>query len=808
LKGSIQCRVAVRSALDAFGRRRLHFFHHQGTKPLPFIPFHCRALLLSLLLSLALSACGGKKTRIQAPTPAPSTTQTSTRGETPPASTAGKTPDSKRTQPPRDQRAGNLPPAARPRDQLPYPAIPPAARPGGPIFLRVALDVDQAAVAFNAPAETELWDQEKRLGSITGQAEVLIPVMGAVPEKFWVQVAAPDTEDEADSVLSDFRRKGYSGLSRWNERLQRYQIRLGPYQSRSRAEQVRSQTTPDAFIVSESMETSSTASLQSESDQWYGARFQLRPAEGRLLRFKGRSYRGWFEVFVNRKGSLTLVNVVELEDYLRGVVPNELSPYLFPQVEALKAQAIAARTYALRNRGQFGADGFDLFSTIRSQVYGGRESERPLSDEAIQLTQGLIATYQGQPIEALYSATCGGHTEDSSNVFSSREVPYLKGVPCMGEQLAEEGGEGLTIPAELTVDFSLGLVSLSGIDLFAEEIEYSRRISAAEMQSWTRRSAMLAGLSAPALSSTDVEGFFLWLSRTAGASEAEARYTPRDASLALKDFEDLDLLDLRLRPHVAWLLEKGILQAEGKRLIPVLPLRRGYVLQALGRMLQLYQQHFVRQGRITKLADGSVQIAESQNAGSYSFLPSLLLYRRDGRSLSPLSSLRLQGGEPVWFFADDQGLKLLMVENGKGPAAGALAPSATWEYRISRADLSKRINSLLPVGPVRDIEPVSYGVSGRVLKLRVASSRGETVLSGARLRTALGLRDTLFTLERSLNDDGVVERFIFRGRGWGHGVGLCQIGSVGLARQGKNFVEILKSYYSGIEIEPIAVEGK
>lgn len=113
------------------------------------------------------------------------------------------------------------------------------------------------------------------------------------------------------------------------------------------------------------------------------------------VRFNERPYRGRIEVFTNTRGSLTVVNVLGLEDYVRGVVANELSPGGYPALEALKAQAIAARTYALRNRGQFMAQGFDLLPTTRSQVYRGLSSEHPLSTRAVDETRGLIATYKG-----------------------------------------------------------------------------------------------------------------------------------------------------------------------------------------------------------------------------------------------------------------------------------------------------------------------------------------------------------------------------------------------------------------------------
>jgi len=126
------------------------------------------------------------------------------------------------------------------------------------------------------------------------------------------------------------------------------------------------------------------------------------------------------------------VNELGLEDYVRGVVANELSPGGYPALEALKAQAVAARTYALRNRGQFMSQGFDVLPTTRSQVYRGLTSENPLSTRAVDETRGLVATYNGELINALYTSTCGGRTEDAENIFN-QAVPYLRGRECAVE---------------------------------------------------------------------------------------------------------------------------------------------------------------------------------------------------------------------------------------------------------------------------------------------------------------------------------------------------------------------------------------
>jgi stage II sporulation protein D len=141
---------------------------------------------------------------------------------------------------------------------------------------------------------------------------------------------------------------------------------------------------------------------------------------GELLQTEASPYRGLLEVRPADEGKLTVVNVVHLEDYLRGVVPNELSPQAFPQLEALKAQAVAARTYALAHVGDYSSKGYDVCATPSCQVYRGQASEQPLTDRAVEDTRGIVATWRGRPINAYYTSTCGGHTEAGGPIFATR----------------------------------------------------------------------------------------------------------------------------------------------------------------------------------------------------------------------------------------------------------------------------------------------------------------------------------------------------------------------------------------------------
>ncbi len=138
------------------------------------------------------------------------------------------------------------------------------------------------------------------------------------------------------------------------------------------------------------------------------------------------SYRGALETVPTESeaGSLNVVNALALEQYVKGVMPNEVPPS-WP-LEELKAQAVAVRSIALT--GDVGGNGFDLYSDTRSQVYEGLESEAARTNDAVGITRGQVLMYGGEVAQALYSACSGGHTESVENVFGTA-VPYLVGVP-------------------------------------------------------------------------------------------------------------------------------------------------------------------------------------------------------------------------------------------------------------------------------------------------------------------------------------------------------------------------------------------
>ncbi|MEO0226434.1 MAG: SpoIID/LytB domain-containing protein [candidate division WOR-3 bacterium] len=154
----------------------------------------------------------------------------------------------------------------------------------------------------------------------------------------------------------------------------------------------------------------------------------LKTKEGRVM-VNGKPYRGNLEI-KNINNKIWVINVVDIEDYLKGVVPCEIGRITKDLMEAAKAQAIAARTYAYSHINQYAQLGFDLYATTRDQLYGGINAEDELISTAIKKTSGFILTYHGQPIQAKYHSTCGGRTADFNDAWRGIGPPYLKSVVC------------------------------------------------------------------------------------------------------------------------------------------------------------------------------------------------------------------------------------------------------------------------------------------------------------------------------------------------------------------------------------------
>jgi peptidoglycan hydrolase-like amidase len=657
-----------------------------------------------------------------------------------------------------------------------------------------------------------------------------------------------------------------------------------------------------------------------------------------FLRVGGKEYRGEMQLILNARGRINVVNALPLEQYLRGVVPMELSPGAYPAMEALKAQAVAARTYALAHRSQSREADFDLRDDTRSQVYGGLTAERDLTNRAVEETHGIVALYTNDegklvPIDALYTANCGGRTENNEVIFGGKPLSYLRSVACQPDRQTLAGhdivsnrtAESLVESEGRAVMRDIALLQVLGF-LLPRKASNSYLRSApddGEMRNWMARAAELAGRDAPRMSKDAARfgGFAVVLaSALYGKGRASLLLTPADvdyllAGLAVKEATP------DVRANLAMLLRDRILQWPAG-LDSRAPITRTLVIETLARAMVMKSRatqtgnlqspvanlkfettRAAEQGRlfvtpspagkspaaevastkttaantptkaIAKTAAKPKQIARSNkttktkvlastkphakanaqpgtlarsdaedrparvgqemttkeviaysNASSFDrdnsinrnaardalngleVEPGAWMFRSFGDVGYAVDRLTLVGGERVIYHISSTGRVdfIEAVPSERGASSDRFSSVAQWQERISAEEMQRRLaRANVNVGPLESIAPVEFTDSNRVIEIEVVGYDGTARLRGPQLRSILGLKENLFVVDREYDARGRVIGFVFTGRGWGHGVGMCQVGAYGLARDGYSYTQILQKYYTGVKVQKV-----
>jgi stage II sporulation protein D len=474
-----------------------------------------------------------------------------------------------------------------------------------------------------------------------------------------------------------------------------------------------------------------------------GGRVRIEPSAA-PFEIDTRAYRGALEIFANTRRTLTVVNELPLETYLLGVVPNELNPTTFGQLEALKAQAVAARTYIYRNLGQYKKEGYDICATDACQVYFGALTEHPQATQAVMETRGTIAAYDGKPINALYSSTCGGRTEDAEHIFNEK-VPYLVSTSCEYKHPDMRFTTSRAVP-----DWKDGVLAVAGVKTYSD-------------------AARFMGLSARG----EPE------STSVGPLATFIRQTFYPSVLTTSD--------------LSFVREQGLLTAG-----EVTPRK-----ELLFRLIDKKSAFEWQQGVLVSFDAGRLQMLVSGQLKNFSLAPDALVYHRVGDSRVPLREGSWIGGELVDFRAEGDTIPMLVYRiNFANPAADRYSRLAIWQVHKTKAELDAAFKSLA-IGEFSDLQVIQRGASERLVSTEIVGATGRRTVTALRLRTLLGLRDSLFSYDIERNAAGAVVGATFFGRGWGHGVGMCQVGAYGMALAGAGYEEILKKYYAGIELRKI-----
>jgi stage II sporulation protein D len=553
-----------------------------------------------------------------------------------------------------------------------------------------------------------------------------------------------------------------------------------------------------------------------------GESARIATPDGEPLLVDGKPYRGEIEVSINGRGLLNVISIVNLEDYLRGVVPEEMGPEVFPAIEALKAQAVAARTYALMPPPH-GSEGFDLCSKPHCQVFGGLSSEHPLSDAAVQATAGMVLAWNGAPAHAYFSSTCGGHTEDVTNIFDEPPLPYLRGVPCYPESV-----EFLRLPgAMIPVDFQrmdgttahevvarLLAVGVVTPDEAAAGV-FSRRARSEEAAEWVRRAGRAAGISIDEKAAASVRvdtalGCVKSLCDAFGISLQAHLIDPKDVEAAARFSEmrglSVDEIGIALLALKAGMLPDGLEPGW-----TTAKLSRGNVLELLERFLRAQG---TLDGKVVRFAgsrDGQPLVLDGKDVVPLKLLPRtpLLSKRRDGRPrLREALDLKLLDKLRVLTDAAGNVSYVELEEDPDGAALDRTSSYSWWTRRIPLDQLQRQCEAR-GISGVRDARVARTSAAGRVVALELLDARGQRhLVEKFAVRELLGLPDLRAELHLERDASGKLEAITAVGRGWGHGVGLCQVGAFGLALEGSTYQQILAHYYPGTSLVPLTDLGR
>ncbi|MFL6374920.1 MAG: SpoIID/LytB domain-containing protein [Pyrinomonadaceae bacterium] len=687
-------------------------------------------------------------------------------------------------------------------------------------------EVEDYRIEFqNLPSQNDANQLAKDIRDNTGETAIVSLDPQANTWKVWVGSVKP-TEDEALALKQKLTEKGFDDAVTATEKkaiVSADAVALSQQLKTQGASEVRSlvkTTGSTSAAVSGSVDPNlrevivkapvATASFTSLKAVAFGSINE----RANPVRLNGKAYRGKIEVFVNSRGTLTVVNVVPLEDYLLGVVPAELG---LPQLEAEKAQAVAARTYAIANIGAYGKQGFDMVPTIWSQVYNGVSIETAMGTRAVNETRGIVATYQGKPIMAYFTSTCGGRTEDGGNIFDKGE-PYLKGVECSIEGHRHFDPfmvKTVRTPARVRDAANLDLVRLmsifasNGFYLSTAEMTdywFDEPPNVSEVSNWLNQLAGKFGKPFPNVDKNTVKpaelahvlaGFIY------APNYADTLLTDSDVNYLLA-FDDASEVPKERRADIAALLRDGYFT-----LHPDLTIKPNKSFTR-AEMLRVIRQIFdkkkwmpdMQTGEAKSSVNGMLVLKSGKSERQVPIKPDVFLFRQFGTTMYPVKEAALVGGEQVAYELDPTGaVKYLEIKPTESPTtADRMSPWEYWNKTLSSSEVQSRLSRYVRgIGTLIDVNVKKVGYSRRPIELEIVGSNGVKTLAGGKIRSALRLPEQLFVMNKRYSGTTAVS-YTFTGRGWGHGVGMCQYGAFGMAKMGIKYDEIIKHYYTGVEL--------
>jgi stage II sporulation protein D len=737
-----------------------------------------RRLALTLTLSL-IAACAATTPPPQ--TPAPTTT---TAPSTPAAQTA----------PVRSTNA--LTPVASMPKTIAEPRI------------RVGLMSDQSTVSFPRTADGYYLITGKGPSLIRRGFTATAPLANA-PVRYAVQVSAISDQSSAQTLVEKIRTEtGLRVDTVFDVANGQYKVIAGDFESSDAATPARSNLTErgygkDLLIVRRPSDQAFEKRITIVDDEGDRATFDgpsltVMPATAETITIDKQPYRSAARLFINARGLINVINEVNFEEYLYGVVPSEMGPTIYDEVEALKAQAVAARTYAFRNLRQFESEGYDICPGPACQAYKGFSAEHELSTRAVRETAGLIVTMDGKPVDTLYSATCGGQTSDVSTMFPGRNDPHLKSVSCVElEMMSVAGRADSGLLGEEEVDARL-------FAALAQVPETSSSWSAREVANATVAAMRLAGwteMPQPLPASSRRGDVLEYLATMMGLAQAGRSLTmPEDRGYYFPQTTNAEAVPYLV---ASFLTKYGIEPTQYiDRVSLAAPMPRAELYALL---LSWVREHNVltnAEGKIFKLDGRRVTLKQKGETSAHVLPANIPIFRKLGDRYQEYTKVPILIGDRMTIVLSPSktAVAAIVQANYDGASFDRTSSFANWTRSYRADELVPAINRRQPITQLVDIRPVTIDAAKRVAEMEFTAEGGRKfTLRGLPIRWSLNVPDNLFVYDKTRDPDGV-DRYTFYGKGWGHGTGMCQVGAYGMAFRGWTFDKILRHYYTGVDV--------
>lgn len=686
-----------------------------------------------------------------------------------------------------------------------------------PPLIRVGLISDEAEATFARRENGYSLITDSGAFSTRRGFTLRAPLAGATV-RYGVQVGAISDQTSANTfaakVQSETRQQP---VQVFDAREGLYRIIVGDFETREaaqpfREEMLKSGLATPPLIVPRPSAQQFTRVITFVDDEGFrrdfsGESLLVLANQSETIQIAGSPYRGAARVFINNRGLLNLINELNLEDYTRGVVPNEMGPRVFDEFEAQKVQALAARTYAVKRLGEYRTEGYDICPTPACQVYKGFSTEEAVSNRAIDETAGLVIAYQGEAIDALFTSTCGGMTSDVATMFPGRNEPYLRSATCVEDDVrfmdGRRDGPLMTdqqFEARLFETITgLGTTkSWSGRDVAAAVTAAARYagVSLPVTQPFTKARSL-----APPASSRRGDVLRYLATALAAEAHAETLILPEDEKYFFPRRHTADEASA-----AAFLIKYRIVPAqylEGLDMNAAMPRDELYALLASW----LRKRELVSEvtARISAVEGRDVVLRIDGKPTRFSLPADAPIYRRVVDRIQEHDSVPYKLGDRATIVRRGTGdpLALIVIANYDGAAFDRYSSYSSWVRTYRAPDLITTISRRNPIRELHDLRPRTIDNAKRYAEFDVVAEGGRVVtLRGLPIRWSFGIPDNIFTYEKSKDPDGV-DRYTFYGKGWGHGTGMCQTGSQGMAIEGFTAEQIVKHYYKGVEIVPI-----